>query len=175
MYVAVKGGEKAILNAHELLDEKRRGDLSVPEMTVSQIENQLPLAVGRVMTEGSLYDPELAGLAIKQSSGDLVEAIFLLRAYRTTLPRLGVSLPVDTSKMTLWRRISATFKDLPGGQILGPTYDYTHRLLDFSLLAEREGGSRSSKGGCVDDFLDGGRAEGRDASESGGIDRGRRA
>jgi alpha-D-ribose 1-methylphosphonate 5-triphosphate synthase subunit PhnI len=26
------------------------------------------------------------------------------------------------------------FKDLPGGQVLGPTYDYTHRLLDFSLL-----------------------------------------
>ena len=147
MYVAVKGGERAILNAHELLDEKRRGDLSVPEITVSQIENQLPLAAGRVMTEGSLYDPELAGLAIKQSSGDLVEAIFLLRAYRTTLPRLGVSLPVDTSKMTLSRRISATFKDLPGGQILGPTYDYTHRLLDFSLLAEgREAAARRREG-----------------------------
>ena len=141
MYVAVKGGEKAILNAHELLDEKRRGDLSVPEMTVKQIESQLPLAIGRVMTEGSLYDPELAGLAIKQSSGDLVEAIFLLRAYRTTLPRLGVSLPIDTSKMSIGRRISATFKDLPGGQILGPTYDYTHRLLDFSLLSENGKGT----------------------------------
>ncbi|MBS3918620.1 MAG: carbon-phosphorus lyase complex subunit PhnI [Deltaproteobacteria bacterium] len=136
MYVAVKGGEKAILNAHELLAEKRRGDLSVPELTVEQIENQLPLAVNRVMTEGSLYDPELAALAIKQASGDLIEAIFLLRAFRTTLTRLGVSLPIDTSQMTLWRRISATFKDLPGGQILGPTYDYTHRLLDFSLISD---------------------------------------
>ena len=140
MYVAVKGGEKAILNAHQLLNEKRRGDISVPELTVKQIQNQLPLAVSRVMTEGSLYDPELAALAIKQSSGDLVEAIFLIRAYRTTLTRLGVSLPINTSKMTLGRRISATFKDLPGGQILGPTYDYTHRLLDFSLLSENDGG-----------------------------------
>lgn len=136
MYVAVKGGEKAILNAHELLAEKRRGDLSIPELTVEQIRNQLPLAVDRVMTEGSLYDPELAALAIKQSSGDLIEAIFLLRAFRTTLTRLGMSLPIDTSRMTLWRRISATFKDLPGGQILGPTYDYTHRLLDFSLISD---------------------------------------
>jgi alpha-D-ribose 1-methylphosphonate 5-triphosphate synthase subunit PhnI len=34
------------------------------------------------------------------------------------------------------RRVSATFKDLPGGQILGPTFDYTHRLLDFKLAAE---------------------------------------
>ena len=38
--------------------------------------------------------------------------------------------------MQLDRRISATFKDLPGGQVLGPTYDYTQRLLDFTLLAE---------------------------------------
>jgi alpha-D-ribose 1-methylphosphonate 5-triphosphate synthase subunit PhnI len=64
-----------------------------------------------------------------------VEAIFLLRAYRATLPRLGATQPLDTSKMVLDRRISATFKDLPGGQVLGPTYDYTQRLLDFSLLA----------------------------------------
>jgi alpha-D-ribose 1-methylphosphonate 5-triphosphate synthase subunit PhnI len=146
MYVAVKGGEKAILNAHQLLGEKRRGDLSVPELTVKQIENQLPLAVSRAMTEGSLYDPELGALAIKQSSGDLVEAIFLLRAYRTTLTRLCVSLPIDTSKMTLWRRISATFKDLPGGQVLGPTYDYTHRLLDFSLISESGKGPSHRRG-----------------------------
>jgi len=38
--------------------------------------------------------------------------------------------------MELDRRISATFKDLPGGQVLGPTYDYTQRLLDFTLLAQ---------------------------------------
>jgi alpha-D-ribose 1-methylphosphonate 5-triphosphate synthase subunit PhnI len=87
------------------------------------------------MTEGSVYDPELAALAIKQACGDLVEAIFLLRAYRATLPRLGSTQPIDTGKMVLDRRISATFKDLPGGQVLGPTYDYTQRLLDFSLLA----------------------------------------
>jgi alpha-D-ribose 1-methylphosphonate 5-triphosphate synthase subunit PhnI len=88
------------------------------------------------MTEGSLYDPELAALAIKQASGDLVEAIFLLRAYRTTLPRLGYTQPLDTARITLSRRISAAFKDVPGGQLLGPTYDYTQRLLDFALLAE---------------------------------------
>jgi len=91
-----------------------------------------------VMTEGSVYDPELAALAIKQASGDLVEAIFLLRAYRATLPRLGNTCPLDTSNMQLRRRISATFKDLPGGQLLGPTYDYTQRLLDFSLLANKK-------------------------------------
>ncbi|WP_026436240.1 carbon-phosphorus lyase complex subunit PhnI [Acidovorax sp. JHL-9] len=136
MYVAVKGGESAILNSYRLLAEQRRGDSALPELSVAQIRQQLKLAVDRVMTEGSVYDPELAALAIKQASGDLVEAIFLLRAYRATLPRLGTTCPLDTAAMALDRRISATFKDLPGGQVLGPTYDYTQRLLDFTLLAQ---------------------------------------
>ena len=139
MYVAVKGGAAAIENSWRLLAAQRRGDTSVPELSVAQIREQLPLAVDRVMSEGSLYDPELAALAIKQASGDLIEAIFLLRAYRTTLPRFGYSLPLDTAQMQLTRRVSATFKDVPGGQVLGATYDYTQRLLDFALLAE--GGS----------------------------------
>ncbi len=138
MYVAVKGGERAIDNAHRWLAEERRGDPSVPDLTVPQIREQMALAVNRVMAEGSLYDPDLAALAIKQSRGDLIEAVFLIRAYRTTLPRLAGSLPVDTGAMALDRRVSATFKDLPGGQVLGPTFDYTHRLLDFALAAEGE-------------------------------------
>jgi len=139
MYVAVKGGETAILNSYKLLDQQRRGDTARPELSVAQIQTQLKLAVDRVMTEGSVCDPELAALAIKQASGDLVEAIFLLRAYRATLPRLGSTEPLDTAQMQLDRRISATFKDLPGGQVLGPTYDYTQRLLDFTLLARGQG------------------------------------
>ena len=138
MYVAVKGGEKAIDAAHAWLAEERRGDPSVAELSVAQIRQQLALAVNRVMAEGSLYDPDLAALAIKQARGDLIEAIFLIRAYRTTLPRLGASAPLETAQMAITRRISATFKDLPGGQILGPTFDYTHRLLDFKLAAEGE-------------------------------------
>src|SRR5258707_12522774 len=138
MYVAVKGGEQAISAAHDLLAEARRGDPSVAGLPLPQIEQQLALAVGRVMTEGSIYDRELAALAIKQARGDLVEAIFLVRAYRTTLPRLATTLPIDTGSATLRRRISATYKDLPGGQILGPTFDYTHRLLDFALAADSE-------------------------------------
>jgi alpha-D-ribose 1-methylphosphonate 5-triphosphate synthase subunit PhnI len=140
MYVAVKGGTAAIENSWHLLALQRRGDTALPELTVGQIQEQMSLAVDRVMSEGSLYDAELAALAIKQSSGDLVEAIFLLRAYRTTLPRFGYSLPIDTAKMQVMRRISATFKDVPGGQILGPTYDYTQRLLDFALLADGSAG-----------------------------------
>jgi alpha-D-ribose 1-methylphosphonate 5-triphosphate synthase subunit PhnI len=133
VYVAVKGGEAAIEAAHRLLAGERRGDRAVPELSLEQIVQQLGLAVDRVMGEGSLCDRELAALAIKQARGDLIEAAFLLRAFRTTLPRFGATLPVDTGRMIVRRRISATFKDLPGGQILGPTFDYTHRLLDFEL------------------------------------------
>ncbi|MCP1201122.1 carbon-phosphorus lyase complex subunit PhnI [Notoacmeibacter sp. MSK16QG-6] len=136
MYVAVKGGEKAIENAHRLLDEKRRGDRRLPALSLEQIAGQLALAVDRVMAEGALYDRELAALAVKQARGDMIEAIFLLRAYRTTLPRFYESLPVDTGAMGIERRISACFKDLPGGQLLGPTFDYTHRLLDPDLTGE---------------------------------------
>ena len=125
MYVAVKGGERAIESAHAWLAEERRGDTDIAELSIAQIREQLKLAVDRVMAEGSLYDPDLAALAIKQSRGDLIEAIFLIRAYRTTLPRFGASEPVDTGAMDCDRRISATFKDLPGGQVLGPTFDYT--------------------------------------------------
>jgi alpha-D-ribose 1-methylphosphonate 5-triphosphate synthase subunit PhnI len=135
MYVAVKGGEKAIKNAHRLMAQKRRGNTDVPEVGIDQIREQLSLAVDRAMAEGSLYDRDLAALAVKQARGDLVEAVFLLRAYRTTLPRFGRSQPVDTASMRVRRRISATYKDVPGGQVLGPTFDYTFRLLDDDMLA----------------------------------------
>jgi len=145
MYVAAKGGEKAIENAHRLLAHERRGDPSVPELSLDQIKGQLRLAVDRVMCEGSLYDRELAALAIKQACGDLIEAIFLLRAFRATLPRFGASEPLDTGEMAVRRRISAAFKDLPGGQVLGPTFDYTHRLLDPTLQ-----GAGASEPGCAE-------------------------
>jgi alpha-D-ribose 1-methylphosphonate 5-triphosphate synthase subunit PhnI len=134
MYVAVKGGEAAISNAHRLLADRRRGDRSLPAIGIEQIVAQLGLAVDRVMAEASLYDRALAALAIRQARGDMIEAIFILRAYRTTLPRFGYSKPVETGDMCVERRVSATYKDLPGGQLLGPTFDYTHRLLDPSLL-----------------------------------------
>jgi alpha-D-ribose 1-methylphosphonate 5-triphosphate synthase subunit PhnI len=135
-YVAVKGGEKAITNAHKWLAEERRGDPQVAEVEVAQVREQLSLAVDRVMGEGSCYDRDLAALAVKQARGDLPEAVFLVRAYRTTLPRFGASEPLDTVNMAVRRRVSAAFKDIPGGQVLGPTFDYTHRLIDFALAAD---------------------------------------
>src|SRR5258708_2167493 len=110
-YVAVKGGERAIRNAHTWLAEERRGDPAVPDLGLDQIREQLGRAVDRVMAEGSLYDPDLAALAIKQAQGDLIEAAFLLRAYRTTLPRFSHTRPVDTAATTAARPDYHRFTD----------------------------------------------------------------
>lgn len=138
MYVPVKGGNAAIAESREAVARARRGDPSVPELSVAQIREQMGLAVDRVMTEGALYDRDLAALSLKQAQGDVAEAVFLLRAHRATLRRMGHCEPIDFSTMRQDRHISATSKELAGGQMLGATYDYTHRLLDFGLLADTE-------------------------------------
>lgn len=130
MYVAVKGGEKAVKNSQDLVAKKRRGDPRIPRISLDQITNQLGLGVDRVMAEGSLYDVFAAAAAVRQAQGDMTEAVFLLRAFRTTLKRFGTSVPLQTTKMTAFRRVSGIFKDIPGGQVLGPTYDYTLRLIE---------------------------------------------
>src|SRR3954465_1209939 len=110
MYVAGKGGESALENPHRLLAHERRGDRDIPELSLAQISGQLSLGVDRVMSEGSLYDRELAALAIKQARGAMFEALFLPGAFRAPLPRFGASEPVETGAMQVRRRISSTFK-----------------------------------------------------------------
>ena len=144
MYVAVKGGERAIANAHALLAEQGRGHPHLPVVDPAQVEGQFGVLVSRVMTEGSLYDPELAARALLQAQGDVLEAVTLVRSYRTTLPRFGYTCAIDTSGLPPQRRISATFKDLPGGQQLGATFDYTHRL--FSAAGAATPDRRASDG-----------------------------
>lgn len=134
-YVAVRGGSEAVARAEELVECLRLLGGSTP-LQLPQIRDQLRHAVSRAMHEGALYAPLLAALAVKQAEGDSIEAAFLLRAYRTTLPRVMASLPVSGREMFCLRRISASFKDIPGGQMLGPTTDYLIRLLQPALAHE---------------------------------------
>jgi alpha-D-ribose 1-methylphosphonate 5-triphosphate synthase subunit PhnI len=131
-YVATRGGERAIEQA-ERLYRAQMGPIT--EARVAEIERALPQLVDRVMGEASLYAPDLAALALAQAGGDLYEAILLLRAWRTTQPRLQVAEPVRQDETFTHRRISAAFKDIPGGQILGPTLDYSHRMLATEVLS----------------------------------------
>lgn len=134
-YVAIKGGAKAIQGADNFLEYLRTRKGGHP-LTLDAIEHQLYFLHGRVMSEGGLYHPQLASLAIKQCLGDTLEAGFTLRAYRSTRPRLGETPVLDSSNMRVLRRISAAFKDIPGGQMLGGTTDYALRLMRTELLDE---------------------------------------
>jgi alpha-D-ribose 1-methylphosphonate 5-triphosphate synthase subunit PhnI len=135
-YVAVRGGEQATLASVELIREGLAS--SGGALDVAAIRDALPDLVDQVMGESSLYDPTLAALALKQGGGSPEEAVFLLRAFRSTLERPYFSCVIDTASMRTRRRISAAFKDIPGGQVLGASRDYSHRLLDFSLGEEGE-------------------------------------
>lgn len=135
MYVAARGGEGAIQNSQQLYH-----DLKAPLTidAVREIERSLPYLIDRVMGEGSLYAPDLAALALAQCGGDVYEATLMLRAYRSTQPRIGYAEPVSGETMTTVRRISAAFKDIPGGQVLGPSLDYSHRILRLDVLDGRQ-------------------------------------
>lgn len=131
MYIASKGGEEAIQQAEKLFHAMKG---KVTREFVKQIEETMPYLVDRVMGESSLYALELAALALAQSGGDVYEAVLLLRAYRSTQPRIAYANTITTDNMLTVRRISAAFKDIPGGQVLGPTLDYSHRVLHLDVL-----------------------------------------
>lgn len=135
-YVAVKGGTRAIEQSLQRIQYERLRQGKV--LDVPAIEAGMRGLVDQVMSESSMYSEQLAALAIKQAEGNPEEAVFLLRAYRSTLPRKHYSRTVHSEEMRVERRISASFKDIPGGQILGASMDYSHRLLDFDLVDETE-------------------------------------
>ncbi|MEG0504460.1 MAG: carbon-phosphorus lyase complex subunit PhnI, partial [Raoultibacter sp.] len=142
-YVAVTGGQEAIEESLNLLEwERVRSGRSV---AVKDILAAFPDLIDQVMGESSLYCPDLAALALKQAQGSPEEAVFLLRAFRSTLERPYTSRTVEAENMLVKRRISAAFKDIPGGQILGATRDYSHRLIDFDLRDEDDDAIREVK------------------------------
>lgn len=141
-YVAVSGGKQAIEESIKLLDFYRSG--TDKDVEIEAIEHKLSLLVDRVMSEAGLYATRYAALALKQCEGSVEEAVFLLRAYRSTLTRNYYTDVINTDDMRVVRRISAAFKDISGGQILGATYDYTHRLIHFDVDSENPSALRAA-------------------------------
>lgn len=131
-YVAVKGGQAAIEKSIEMYKSRRFKEGH--DIEVERIKTNMRQLINQVMSEASFYDRDLCALAVKQAEGNMEEAVFLMRAHRSTLPRLYYSTVTNTREMFVERRVSASFKDIPGGQILGASPDFTHRLLDDSLL-----------------------------------------
>jgi alpha-D-ribose 1-methylphosphonate 5-triphosphate synthase subunit PhnI len=133
-YVAVKGGRDAIEASLRRMRYERLKSGRV--LRVEDAAAGLGALVDQVMSESSLHAPGVAAVAIKQAEGSPEEAVFLMRAFRSTLPRSHYSLVADCRDMVVQRRISACFKEIPGGQLLGASADYTHRLIDFDLVEE---------------------------------------
>jgi alpha-D-ribose 1-methylphosphonate 5-triphosphate synthase subunit PhnI len=136
-YVGIKGGAAAIRAAAEAMEYQRTAAAASQQpLAVEQIRVQLHALVSRLLSEGGLYHPGLAALALKQTCGDSLEAGFMMRAFRSTRPRLGTTALHEGGAMRLIRRISSTFKEVPGGQHLGPTGDFGLRLFRMELLDE---------------------------------------
>lgn len=134
-YVGVKGGKDAILNAETVVDYYRCRNGGTP-LQVRQIEDQMRLLIDKIISEGSLYSKKIAALALKQTEGDPMEAAYLTRAFRSTVPRTCVSIPARSDEMFCIRRTSSSFQHIPWGQVLGPSRDYAQRLIRFDLIDE---------------------------------------
>lgn len=125
-YYAIKGGEEAINNSLSFYSDVTAHAQNIDD---EKLIEGLTFSIDRVISEGSLYSKKLASKAIKRSAGDLLNASFFLRAHRSSCQRIGISKTIDVNDMRLSRRISSTFKDIEGGQILGPSNDYEIKLL----------------------------------------------
>jgi alpha-D-ribose 1-methylphosphonate 5-triphosphate synthase subunit PhnI len=126
-YSGVKGGMNAILAAERLVRRKRA---DAPSQETGAIIAAFRLAVDRIMGEAGLYDEAVAADAFRQAEGDLLEAAHLVRAYRSSLPRLAITEPADPDGITVLRRIVPASRTPDGPQLLGRTTDYTARVLE---------------------------------------------
>lgn len=125
-YYAIKGGEEAIKNSLNFYSDLTSHAQNIEDKSL--IEG-LTYSIDKVISEGSLYSKKLAATAIKRSAGDLLNASFFLRAHRSSCQRIGIAQEIDVNDMRLTRRISSAFKDIEGGQLLGPSNDYEIKLL----------------------------------------------
>ncbi|WP_084499464.1 carbon-phosphorus lyase complex subunit PhnI [Brevibacterium album] len=121
-----KGGTSAILAAEELLRQRRA---SVPPLDPETVAAAFGEILDQIMGEGALWDPELAARAFVQAGGDTAEAVHLLRAHRSTLPRLAFSVPIDPDSVRLLRRVVSAHRSPDGPQLLGETVDYSPRIM----------------------------------------------
>jgi alpha-D-ribose 1-methylphosphonate 5-triphosphate synthase subunit PhnI len=128
-YSGARGGLEAILAAERLVREAR-DDAPAPWASTDQITARFRLAVDRVQGEAGLYHEATAADAFRQAEGDTLEAAHLVRAHRSTLPRLAVSEPVNPDDMVVLRRIVPAHRTPDGPQLLGRTTDYTGRMLE---------------------------------------------
>lgn len=134
-YAAARGGLSAIRSAEDLVARLRDNDPS-NRLDIDQFTGRLRLLVDRVMGEAGLWAPEFAAMALRQAEGDVIEAVHLLRAYKSTLPRFAVAQVLDADDIDPERRVVPAFREPGGPQILGRSTDYTARMLKPDTRAD---------------------------------------
>ena len=124
-YVAVTGGQDAIDASIELLREYRSGGKLPVDTEI--LRDRMKLLIDRVMSEAGLYAPDYAALALKQCEGSTEEAVFLLRAYRSTLSREIIPrAPCMEMKCTSGGESALPSRIFPAGRCSAPpTITYT--------------------------------------------------
>jgi alpha-D-ribose 1-methylphosphonate 5-triphosphate synthase subunit PhnI len=142
-YVAIKGGTEAIRASKSFFHTELQAGENIADEDIIQ---GLRFSCDRVMGEGALYTEKLAAKAIRKSGGDLLEAAFYVRAHRSTCQRIGSAKTIHTDTMHILRRISSAFKDISGGQILGPSCDYVIRLFSSFKADQNDEPQASEKG-----------------------------
>jgi len=149
-----KGGTEAIVAAERLVLE-RRAQLD-SGLTADTVIASFPLAIDRIMGEGGLWDEATAAAAFLQANGDITEAVHLIRAHRSTLPRLAFSHPLNPREVQILRRVVSTQRQPDGPILLGETVDYTARILhdgDEMALPVVDAHERTEDEGDRDDLV----------------------
>lgn len=147
-YVAIKGGTEAI-GASKRFYSRLVGHKVGHKPDCGQQKNLL-FAVDRIMGEGALYSEKLGEEALARSGGDMLEAAFYLRAHRSSCRRIGLANVMESGAMRVLRRVSSAFKDIAGGQILGPSSDYVVKLLRGT---KNDPEDVRSEGGTINQYL----------------------
>ncbi|MCG8524893.1 MAG: carbon-phosphorus lyase complex subunit PhnI [Opitutales bacterium] len=127
--------QESIRNSVETAEYFRLRGKTRP-LSTHQLTSQFRMLIEQILSESGFYAPEMAAVALKQAEGDIFEAVQYLRAQKNTIERKYESETIDTRHMFVERRISSAFREIPGGQILGPSRDYTQRLLEPHLATE---------------------------------------
>ena len=149
-FYAIKGGEEAIKNSLSYYNDYSKEQNNIND---EDLINTLTFSIDKVISEASLYSKKLAAKAIKRSAGDLLNASFFLRAHRSTCQRIGTAKELDVNDMKLQRRISSAFKDIKGGQLLGPSNDYEIKLLNETKKEEVDLENYSDKNNVIKSAL----------------------
>lgn len=105
-------------------------EIAAARARTSTPTGSLPLLEEQVCAEAGIWAPDAARRALGQAQGDVPRAVALLKVWAATLPHLPTE-PIGPGDVTIVRRISSAYQDVPHGQWLGLAPDFAPRVLTW--------------------------------------------